>query len=110
MPAGQLRANPTAGRKHTARQIAKAWMPFAILSVFVFLWGLPAIKGAINRATTPIWNVALLHNAVTHPAPVVTKLTRCAARYDFNRLSATGTGCFIAAIIAGIVLGVGPVP
>src|SRR6184192_2471243 len=30
MPAGQLRANPTAGRKHTARQIAKAWMPFAI--------------------------------------------------------------------------------
>src|SRR5947199_3338 len=70
---------------------------------------IPAIKGAINRATTPIWNVPLLHNAVTRAAPVVTKLTPEAARYDFNWLSATGTGCFIAAIIAGIVLGVGPV-
>src|SRR6266496_536941 len=70
---------------------------------------LPAIKGAINRATTPVWNVPLLHNAVTRAAPVVTKLTPEAARYDFNWLSATGTGCFIAAIIAGLVLGVGPV-
>src|SRR3989442_2326827 len=109
IPAGQPKANATAVRKHTAGQIVKAWMPFAILSVFVFLWGLPAVKGAINRATTPIWNVPLLHNAVTRAAPVVTKLTPEAARYDFNWLSATGTGCFIAAIIAGLVLGVGPV-
>src|SRR6266496_892731 len=70
---------------------------------------LPAIKGAINRATTPVWNVPLLHNAVTRAAPVVTKLTPEAARYDFNWLSATGTGCFIAALVAGLVLGVGPV-
>src|SRR6266516_3681377 len=109
IPAGQPRANAAVVRKHTAGQIVKAWMPFAILSVFVFLWGLPSIKGAINRATTPIWNVPLLHNAVTRAAPVVTKLTPEAARYDFNWLSATGTGCFIAAIIAGLVLGVGPV-
>src|SRR3989449_1010311 len=108
IPAGQPKANATAVRKHTAGQIVKAWMPFAILSVFVFLWGLPAVKGAINRATTPIWNVPLLHNAVTRAAPVVTKLTPEAARYDFNWLSATGTGCFIAAIVAGLVLGVRP--
>src|SRR5712691_8939180 len=94
--------------KHTAGQIVKAWMPFAILSVFVLVWGLPAIKGAMNRATTPIWNVPLLHNAVTRAAPVVTKLTPEAARYDFNWLSATGTGCFFAAIVAGLFLGVGP--
>src|SRR2546426_3797400 len=29
-------------RRHTAAQILKAWMPFAILSVFVLVWGLPA--------------------------------------------------------------------
>src|SRR5439155_27243783 len=57
----------------------------------------------------PIWNVPLLHNAVTRAAPVVTKLTPEAARYDFNWLAATGPGCFIPAITAGLVLGVGPV-
>ena len=95
-------------RSHTAGQIVKAWMPFGILSITVLAWGLPSIKGAINRATTPIWNVPLLHNAVSRAAPVVTKLTPEAARYDFNWLSATGTGCFVAAIISGLILGVGP--
>src|SRR2546426_9531740 len=107
-PVGQARGNPATAPKHTAGQVAKAWMPFAILSLTVLVWGLPAIKGAINKATTPIWNVPWLHNAVTRAAPVVTKLTPEAARYDFNWLSATGTGCFIAAIVAGLVLGVAP--
>jgi lactate permease len=98
----------SAVQKHTAGQIVKAWLPFAILSLTVLAWGLPVIKGAINRATTPVWNVPWLHNAVTRAAPVVTKLTPEAARYDFNWLSATGTGCFIAAIVAGLVLGVRP--
>ena len=102
-------AGATPARKYTAGQILKAWMPFAILSLTVFAWGLPAIKGAINRATTPVWSVPLLHNAVSRAAPVVAKLTPEAARFDFNWLSATGTGCFIAAIIAGLALGVGPV-
>src|SRR3989442_12950425 len=106
---GQTKGNPTAVPKYTPGQIAKAWMPFAILSVTVLAWGLPSIKGALNRATTPIWSVPFLHNAVTRAAPVVSKLTPEAARYDFNWLSATGTGCFIAAIIAGLVLGVRPV-
>ena len=98
----------TSARKYTAGQILKAWMPFAILSLTVLVWGLPAVKGAINRATTHVWDVPLLHNAVTRAAPVVTKLTPEAARFDFNWLSATGTGCFVAAILAGLVLGLGP--
>jgi len=102
-------AGATPARKYTAGQILKAWMPFAILSLTVLVWGLPAVKGAINRATTHVWDVPLLHNAVTRAAPVVSKLTPEAARFDFNWLSATGTGCFIAAIIAGLALGVGPV-
>src|SRR5256714_5359730 len=40
------------GRHYTGGQIAKAWMPFAILSLFVLLWGLPSIKTAMGRATT----------------------------------------------------------
>ena len=104
-PPGQA-GNPT--HTYTAGQILKAWMPFGILSIVVLVWGLPAIKGAMNRATTPVWNVPLLHDAVSRAAPVVTKMTPEAARYDFNWLSATGTGCFFAAILAGLLLGVGP--
>jgi lactate permease len=111
-------------RTYSARQVLKAWMPFAILSLFVLLWGLPKIKLALNQATTPAfkvmlpngkvrpgppgWDVPYLHNAVYRSAPVVTKPTPEAARYDFNWLSATGTGCFLAAIVSGLLLGVSP--
>jgi lactate permease len=109
VPAGQSRGNSAAASRHTPGQVLKAWMPFAILSVFVLVWGLPQVKGAMNRATTPVWDVPFLHNAVSRAAPVVTKLTPEAARFDFNWLSATGTGCFFAAIVAGLLLGLGPV-
>jgi len=97
-----------APRKYTAGQVARAWMPFAILSVFVLVWGLPQFKNPLNKATTPVWNVPYLHKAVTRAAPVVTKPTPEAARYDFNWLTATGTGCFLAALVAGTALGLTP--
>jgi len=111
-------------RNYTAGQVLRAWMPFAILSLFVLLWGLPSIKLAMNQATTPAfrvmlpngkvrpgppgWDVPYLHNSVFRAAPVVTKPTPEAARYDFNWLSATGTACFFAAIVSGLLLGQGP--
>jgi len=109
---------------YTAGQVMRAWTPFAILSVFVLVWGLPPVKLAINRATTPAfevmlangklrpgppgWDVRYLHNAISRAVPVVAKPTPEAARYDFNWLSATGTGCFLAAIVSGLLLGVSP--
>jgi lactate permease len=111
-------------QSYTAREVLKAWMPFAILSVFVLLWGLPSIKLAMNQGTTPAfrvmladgkvrpgppgWDVPYLHNAISRATPVVAKPTPEAARYDFNWLSATGTGCFFAAIASGLLLGLGP--
>ena len=100
-------------RQYTGGQLAKAWMPFAILSVFVLLWGLPTIKAAMGRATTPAfkaggWEVPYLHNAVSRAQPVVTKTTPENAKFDFNWLTATGTGCFLAALFAGAILGVRP--
>ncbi|MGA7217853.1 MAG: lactate permease LctP family transporter [Candidatus Sulfotelmatobacter sp.] len=112
-------------RSYSAGQVLKAWMPFAILSLFVLLWGLPKFKLAMNQATTPAfrvvlpngkvrpgppgWDVPYLHNAISRSAPIVTKPTPEAARYDFNWLSATGTGCFFAAIVSGLLLGLAPV-
>ena len=112
-------------KTYSARQVLRAWMPFAVLSLIVLLWGLPKIKLALNQATTPAfkvmlpdgkvrpgppgWDVPYLHNAVYRAAPVVAKPTPEAARYDFNWLSATGTGCFLAAILSGLLLGLRPV-
>lgn len=93
--------------------IARAWMPFVTLAAFVLLWGLPSIKTVINRTTTPAferggWDVPVLHLAVTRAAPVVAKPEPEKAKFDFNWLSATGSACFIAAIVAGLFLGVAP--
>jgi lactate permease len=99
--------------KHTGGQIAKAWLPFAILSIFVLTWGLPSIKTAMGKATTPAfktggWEVPYLHKAVFRAQPVVAKPTAENAKFDLNWLTATGTGCFLAAIFAGIILGLRP--
>ncbi|MDP9340243.1 MAG: lactate permease LctP family transporter [Acidobacteriota bacterium] len=98
---------------HTPGQLAKAWMPFALLSLFVLLWGLPTIKTAMGKATTPAfktngWAVPYLHQAVFRAPPVVSKPTAENAKFDFNWLSATGTGCFLAALLAGLFLGLKP--
>jgi lactate permease len=98
---------------YTAGQIARAWMPFFILSIVVLCWGLPSIKKTLNTYTTPAfkqggWDVPVLHKAVKRAAPVVAKPTAEAAKFDFNWFTATGTGCFIAAIVAGLLLGTGP--
>src|SRR3984885_4018094 len=98
---------------HTPGQLAKAWMPFALLSLFVLLWGLPTIKTAMGKATTPAfktggWAVPYLHQAVFRAQPVVMKPTPENAKCDLNWLTATGTGCFLAAILAGLLLGLKP--
>ncbi|MGB9242692.1 MAG: lactate permease LctP family transporter, partial [Candidatus Acidiferrales bacterium] len=98
-----------APKKYPASVVLKAWMPFAILSLFVLVWGLPQFKNPVNKATTPVWDVPYLHKAITRAAPVVAKPTPEAARFDFNWLTATGTGCFLAAIVAGTFLGLGPI-
>jgi lactate permease len=111
-------------REYSAGQVLKAWIPFAILSVFVLIFGLPPIKLAINQATTPAfrvylpdgkirpgppgWDVPYLHNAIYRAEPVVSKPTPESARYDFNWLSATGSSCFLAAVVSGLLLGLSP--
>lgn len=99
--------------RYFSREVAKAWLPFAILCIFVLIWGLPKIKMALGRATTPAfqsggWEVPYLHRAVLRAQPVVPKPTPENAKFDFNWLTATGTGCFLAAVLSGAILGLGP--
>ncbi|HKF57574.1 MAG TPA: L-lactate permease [Blastocatellia bacterium] len=97
---------------HTKTQIARAWMPFLLLSGFVLVWGLPGMKTAMNRWTMPAFetdgfSVPLLDRAVTRASPVVSKPSPERAKFEFNWLSATGTGCLFAGITAGLLLGLG---
>jgi lactate permease len=91
----------------TTGAVLRAWMPFVILSVFVFLWGLPSVKKVLNVAT-PVFPVPWLHLGVARSAPVVQGVVPEAALFDFNWLSATGTGVFLAAVVSGLALGLTP--
>jgi lactate permease len=111
-------------KQYIRGQVFRAWMPFLILTVFVLLWGLPSIKGTLNRTTTPSfavtlpdgkprpgppgWDVPLLHGQVYRDKPVVADRAPEAARYDFNWLTMTGTAAFLAALVSGLLLGLKP--
>ena len=90
-----------------SRSYWSAWMPWIFLTAFVFAWGLPPVKAALNTVT-PRWEVPGLHNAIVRTPPVVPEPKREEARFDFVWLSATGTGILFAAATSAIWLRVGP--
>ncbi|HWZ58890.1 MAG TPA: L-lactate permease [Gemmatimonadaceae bacterium] len=88
--------------------VVRAWTPWAILSVLVFLWGLPQVKKVLDGIASPKFPIPGLDKVVERMPPVVAAATPEPAVFAFNFLSATGTGIFIAAIIAALVMGYGP--
>ena len=88
--------------------VVRAWLPWGILSVFVFLWGVPQIKALLDGIWIAKLPVVGLHNLVEKVPPVAPAPHAEAAIYSLNLLSATGTGIFLAAIVAGFILGYGP--
>ena len=96
-------AKPAARMRHSRADIIRAWTPWAILTVFVFVWGLPPVKAALNSIFAPNFPIAGLHKLVEKMPPVVRAPTREAAIYTLNLLSATGTGILLSAIVGGLV-------
>ena len=86
----------------------KAWLPWLLLTAFVFLWGLPGTKTALNHIFSPPINVPRLHLGVARVPPVVAAVTPEPAVFTFNALSATGTALLLAGVIAGLWLRVPP--
>src|SRR5687768_14171897 len=91
-------------------RLRQAWVPWILLSVCVFVWGVPMFKRAASKLT-PKFEVPALHNTIMRSYPVVERptpekpTTPEPAIYDFNYLSATGTGILVSAIIAGLLMG-----
>jgi lactate permease len=98
----------TADRPGAAR-IFRAWSPWLVLTVVVFFWALPATKNALAGIAEAKIPIPHLHQAVLKAPPLALKLKAEDAIYIFNPLSATGTAPLLSAMIAGFLLGLGPV-
>jgi lactate permease len=110
----------------TTRGVMFAWVPWALLSIMVFLWGTPAVREVLDggpperpNALAGIskfsWEVPGIHNRVYRTAPVVpvpSGSDRAGqpedARFKFNWLSTTGTGIFLAALLSAAWLRLSP--
>ncbi|MDQ7978460.1 L-lactate permease [Paraburkholderia sp. SARCC-3016] len=110
--------------RYTTRETIHAWMPWVILIACCALWGVPEFKKLLNGlfsgvtfSTTllgspfagslslPVWDMPALHNLVQRMPPVAPVNAKAeAAKFTINWLSTAGTGVFVAALLAGLVL------
>ncbi|TCB68935.1 L-lactate permease [Acinetobacter sp. ANC 4178] len=100
-------------KKYSIAQIAKAWSPFAILTVMVTIWSVKPFKdlftkdGALHDLVIAI-KVPYLHQMIQKMPPVVPEIKDYDAIYKFDWFSATGTAILIASIITIIFLKMKP--
>jgi lactate permease len=91
--------------RNSKSEMFRAWLPWIILSVVVFVWGLPQTKGFLDGIAAPKIPVHGLDKLVLRVPPVVAKPTAENAVFNFNLLSASGSGILFASIIAGLAMG-----
>lgn len=94
--------------QHARARVTEAWVPWILLSVLVFVWGLPEVKKFLNDLSIFALEVPNLHKVVHRMPPVAPEKAAEAAVFTFNWLSATGTGILVSAIIAGIIMRFSP--
>ncbi|MCC7547142.1 MAG: L-lactate permease [Burkholderiales bacterium] len=95
---------------HSRELVRKAWMPWIILTLILFVWGLPQIKALLNVKGLTYWEWAMpgLHQVVQRVAPAVAEPHTESAIWKWGALTATGTGIFLAALISGFLMGYRP--
>jgi len=106
----------------TRSEVARAWLPWIILSVIVFMWGTQTGKNLMNtpekvftsmaswstppsKITNPQFPVNGLNNMVLRVPPVVPKPAKEPAVFGLNWVSATGSSILLAGILSGLVMG-----
>lgn len=88
----------------------RAWMPWAILTVFILLWGLPPVKTALDGVWSGGIAIHPLDGLVQRVPPVAPAgVGPEGAKWKLNLLSGTGTGILLAAICSGFLMGFGPI-
>src|SRR5262249_50331309 len=60
-----------ATERRTSATVFQAWMPWAILTCFILVWGTPTVKRKLESIFSPKIPVAHLHNRIQRAPPVV---------------------------------------
>jgi lactate permease len=94
-------------KKHSGGEAFMAWMPWIVLTVFVFIWGQPVVKTWLNGIFAPAFEMTGLHKLVQKVPPVAKKPALEDAKYVFNILSATGTSLLLTGLVSGLWLKMG---
>src|SRR5262249_5150096 len=102
------RAATSVGARAQASMTAadvRAFVPWVLLCVVVFVWGLAPTKAWLNHLFAPQLHVAGLDGLVQRVPPVVAAPQNEPAVFSFNVLSATGPAILVAAVLGGLFLG-----
>jgi lactate permease len=92
----------------SSAELVTALLPWIILCIILLIWGTDWFKALVNPHFTWSYPVPELHNMINKVAPVVAVPTKEGAVFGFTYVSFTGTGMLLAAIIAGLIMGLSP--
>lgn len=98
----------TAGSALSQSLLRRAWTPWLLLSLLVFVWGLPPVKTFLDTLSLVKIAVPGLDGLVQRVPPVVAAPQSQAAVFDMGWLSATGTAILLSGILAGLWMGYRP--
>lgn len=99
-------AKPTT--RPSSRQVIDAWLPWIILSLCVFIWGIPAVKKTLNDFSVVNIKISAIDKLIFRGPPVAAEKKAEAAIFSLNWLSATGTAILISALISGFLMRYSP--
>ena len=94
--------------------LKRAGFPWILLSLIVFLWGIPKCKSTLDSLYSTSLPIPHLHLTTARSFPVAPLPTPShptppePALFKLNPLSATGSGILLAAILSGLTLGLSP--
>jgi lactate permease len=91
-------------RAHGALAVLKGWSPFALASLLIFLWALPAFNQYLKLPGLTFPTPGL-HGFVIRVAPVVPVPTPETASIDLNFFALPGTAVFLGGFLAAPLLG-----
>lgn len=84
--------------------VVRAWVPYIILAIMVFFWGLPFFKNGLDSMTGVIASKGFawpaLDGMVNRTVPIVTADASYSAYFKFNWLSAGGTAILLSGFLA----------
>lgn len=88
----------------SSRTVVGAAIPWVVLAVCVAVWGTPHFSLWLDAATSTHFTVPGLHQMVLRMPPAVPVPAAESAIFNFNWLSATGTGILLSALLAAVLM------